>query len=63
MVWFSVMLLSVFTVSTTGVAVIVTVSWTCEIFIATGRLSAWPTVRSSLSATAVAKPCFDTVTE
>ena len=63
MVWFSVMLLSVFTVSTIRVVVIVTVSWSCEIFIATGRFRAWPKVRSSHSATAVATPCFDTVTE
>ena len=59
----SVVLDSVFIVSTVGVAVIVTRSATPETFMATGRLRAWPTVRSKLSATAVAKPCLETVTE
>src|SRR6266446_5685800 len=53
---------SVLIVSTVGVAVIVTVSCTEEIFIESGRFIAWPTVKSAFSTTRVANPCFVTVT-
>ena len=58
---FSVVLDSVFSVSTVGVAVIVTRSSTPDTFIDSGRFMAWPTVRSAFSTTRVAKPDFETV--
>src|SRR3954463_9411658 len=58
-----VVLASVFTVSTTGVEVIVTRSSTPDTFIVTGKFSVWPTVSSIVSATAVANPVFDTEIE
>ena len=60
---FSVVLASVFKVSTVGVAVTVTRSSTEEIFSENGTFSACPTVSAVLSSTVVAKPCLETVTE